>query len=301
MKIKYFFFLLLIIFFAPNIGRASKMIFEPSSSIVQKDELVKINLYLATEEDRINAAEGELIFPNDLLSVYNINYSNSILNFWPEKPHLGRDGVISFSGVTPGGFGSNSRNLLFSVVFKALKEGKAEFGIQKALALKDDGAGTSSDLKLEKGSITVTAKSSSPTLASGKLLQELDPKNDKEPPESFTPLIGSNPDLFTGKYFLVFTTNDKQSGIDHYEIQESKNKSIKNNAWIKTESPYPLIDQALRSFIFIRVFDQAQNVRLETLSPLYPHKFYQSAGFWVIIVLVCFMLLFKEKMGFLSQ
>lgn len=303
MKIKHFFLLLLVISFIPNICRASEMVFIPASHTVQKGDLVKIGLYLNTGEDRINAAGGKLIFSSDYLSVSNISFNNSVLNFWPEQPHLDANGTISFSGVTPGGFDGSSPNFLFSVVFRAVKDGKADLLLKDAVALKDDGAGTASDLNTGHGSIVITAQSSSPNSDnSAKLLAEIDPKNDKELPESFTPLIGSNPSIFDGKYFLVFTTNDKQSGIDHYEVQESKNKSVKDDAWIRAESPYLLLDQTLHSFVFVRAFDKAQNIRLETMPPLYPQKFYQSVEFWVIIIAVCSVLLFlKRKLIFVHK
>jgi hypothetical protein len=296
MKTKYFLFLLLIISFVPKISSATEMFFSPASVTVQKGELIKINLYLTSPEDSLNAAEGKLIFPGDLLSVSNINFGNSVLNFWPEQPHLEKDGVIIFSGVTPGGFGSAGQNLLFTVFFKALKEGKANLEIKDAVALKNDGAGTPSNMSTGKGAVIITAKSTATTPGtSGNVSAELNLKNDTEPPESFTPLVGNNPGIFDGKYFLVFTTNDKQSGIDHYEVQESRSNSAKNNAWIKAESPYPLSDQALHSFVFVRAFDKAQNIRIAVLSPLYPQKLYQSPLFWIIIVLVCSALLFLKR------
>lgn len=297
MKTKLFILSLLIISFFPNLCKASEMFFAPESSTVAKGDLVKINLFLAAGEDRINAAEGKLIFSSGTLSVLNINFSNSVLNFWPEQPYLQKNGVVSFSGVTPGGFdGSAGKNLLFTVVFKAIKEGRADLRIENASALKDDGAGTESDLKLGRGVVLVVAQSSSENAVnSEKILQELDSKNDTEQPESFTPLVGNDPDIFSGKYFVVFTTNDKKSGIDYYEVQESSSKLPKDNEWIKTESPYQLSDQKLQSFVFIRAFDKAGNARMEIMPPLYPQKFYQSLAFWIIIISGCFAFIFFKK------
>ena len=301
---KYIFLLFLLIpfYFTPSQCKASSMLFTSSSDVVQKGDLVKVNLYLETGGDTINAAEAQLAFPGDLLAVSDISFSGSVLNFWPEEPHLIKDGIISFSGVTPGGFSSADKNLLFSVVFKAIKEGTANLGLQNASALEDDGAGTPSSLSLGSYSIKITTQASvGSTNDTNKFLADLDPSNDKELPESFIPLVGSSPDMFGGKYFLVFTTSDKQSGIDHYEVQESRNNSSKDNAWVETQSPYVLLDQTLHSFIFVRAFDKAQNVRMETVYPLYPQKFYQSVAFWIIIVLVCLVIFLLKKRFYFSH
>ncbi len=291
----YLFILFTAVFFAPSIARASNMVFVPASAHVQKGDLVKINVSLSTGNDRINAAEGKLIFSSDLLSVSNINFSNSVLNFWPEEPHITSSGVISFSGVTPGGF-SGGQNLLFSVVFKGIKEGNTELSMQNASALLDDGSGTASALSLNTGSITITANSGATVSKSTQdLLNELDPKNDTQPPESFTPLLGNDTNIFNGKYFTVFNTVDKLSGIDHYDVQEQKSSSPKDNAWIKSDSPYLLLDQTLHSFVFVRAVDKAGNVRLEKMSPLYPQKFYQSIFFWIIILLLCVIIFLARR------
>ncbi len=291
----YLFILFIAVFFAPSMARASNMIFVPASTHVQKGDLVKINVSLATGSDRINAAEGKLIFSSEILAVSNINFSSSVLNFWPEEPHITSNGVISFSGVTPGGF-SGGQNLLFSVVFKGIKEGNAELSITNASALIDDGAGTASNLSISKGTIVVTPRASATASSDTQnILNELDPKNDTEPPESFSPLLGNDQNIFSGKYFTVFVALDKKSGIDHYDVQEQKSSSPKDNAWTKADSPYLLSDQTLSSFVFVRAVDKAGNVRLEKMSPLYPQKFYQSIFFWIIILLLCVIIFLARR------
>ncbi len=286
-KISFFLILFLTILVVPKVSVASEIIVEPTFSTVQNGDLIKVNLYVVPGEDRINAAEGKLVFSSGLLSVYNINFENSILTFWPEQPRAVTDGVITFSGVTLGGYNSRSRGLLFSVVFKAIKEGKIRLYINDGLVLKDDGAGTATILELQDGNITVVEKTSAnPSDSSSALLNELDWKNDVELPETFNPLVGSNPSIFMGKHFLVFATVDKQSGIDYYEVQESKRQSGDEKKWIRAESPYELTDQMLSSFIIVKAVDKAGNFRTETLLLGNTQKFYQSQLFFVILILI---------------
>ena len=249
---------------------------------------------------------GHLNFPSEMVSVDSINYGNSILSFWPEAPHKTSGGVISFSGVTPGGYAATSKGLLFSVVFKSLKEGSVDLSLSDYMALKNDGEGSKVSLSSGTSSIVVTPVSSSITTSAGtdaskNLSQEAIVAKDGEAPETFIPLVGDHQDIFDSKYFIVFSTTDKISGIDHYEIQESVWNYAAPSSWVKAESPYLLRDQKLHSYVFVKAFDRAGNTRMETLYPLYPQKFYQSIAFWVIIILVTFFVVFFFKKKLRSE
>lgn len=56
-------------------------------------------------------------------------------------------------------------------------------------------------------------------------------------------------------------SNDKQTGIDYYEVKEGEGN------WVKTESPYLLKDQARQSVIQVKAVDKASNERIETIQP----------------------------------
>jgi len=84
-------------------------------------------------------------------------------------------------------------------------------------------------------------------------------KKDNILPESFKVEISQNPAIFEGKYFIVFSTTDKQSGIDYYEIKEGK----KN--WKIAVSPYILENQKLTSDIWVKAVDKAGNQWIEII------------------------------------
>ena len=294
MRIRKYYVLLLIFaaVVAPRISLAAEIFFTPSRGEAREDELIKMNVYVAPAGERINAVGGKLTFPNELLTVADINFGNSFLNFWPERPHSEKGGLIVFSGVVPGGFESLGKGLLFSVVFRARKEGRAMLRMTDASVLKDDGAGTAADLTLKQGSIAITKKElGGEATSSRELSLALDPKSDTEPPESFVPLIGASPDLFGGKHFLVFATTDKQSGIDHYEVEESANQMSDSAKWIRAESPYELSDRAMQGLIFIKAVDKAGNMRIATVLPKHPLPFYHSLLFWSILGMAFVILL----------
>jgi len=143
------------------------------------------------------------------------------------------------------------------------------------------------------GSVAVTQ--SAPRTPSGELEEELDPQTDHQLPETFTPLVGQNADIFGGKYFVVFSTVDKDSGIDHCEVAESKSKNPREDSWVRAESPYLLTDQTLTSYIIVKAVDKAGNYRTETIRFGNPQTFYQSPLFWFIIIIVFSILLILAR------
>ncbi len=291
-------FIFVSIVFTPTVF-ASKIYVSPTSTSVHQGERIAVHVYLGAEGDNINAVEGHLNYPSSMLSVDSIFFGNSILSFWPESPHKASDGVVSFSGVAPGGYNSSNKGLLFTVVFKARTEGAAELSLSNMLALLDDGQGTKSNLSTKNASLTITkANPAEPESESSKSLSvESTILGDTEAPETFIPLIGKNPDIFDGKSFLVFTTTDKQSGVDYYEVQEGRYNIMFDKGWVVATSPHLLSDQNLHSSVHVRAYDKAGNFRTEILSPLYPVSFYQSIVFWVIILVVIFLfvLIYKKK------
>ena len=89
---------------------------------------------IVNSEDQLNALEGLLVFPGNLLSVREIRDGNSVINFWIEKPRESVPGSIAFSGMTPGGF-SGPNNFVFAVVFEAKSRGELTLTLQRKTAL----------------------------------------------------------------------------------------------------------------------------------------------------------------------
>jgi len=84
----------------------------------------------------------------------------------------------------------------------------------------------------------------------------------------------------------VFATQDKGSGIDYYEIKESRQKFLKIfKKWVIAESPYVLKDRKLRSYVYIKAVDKAGNERIAVVEPRYPIKWYENYWIWIIIIL----------------
>jgi hypothetical protein len=94
-------------------------------------------------------------------------------------------------------------------------------------------------------------------------------------PEPFSVELVRDESVYEGKWFIVFNTLDKQSGIDHFEVYET---AIENEGfvfgkdgvasiWKDARSPYLLEDQSLNSVIRVRAYDKAGNDRIGALIP----------------------------------
>ena len=263
------------ILFAASSVSATEFFFDSETKEARPGAGFQTYVLLNAENEEINAVEGKIIFSPELLELQTIKDGNSFVNFWIEKPK-NENGVIIFSGITPGGY-KDAKGLIFSVIFRAKKEGEASVEISEAKALLNDGRGTETKTGVKKLLVSIRADISVPSWSVPK---------DAEPPETFRPEIARDESLFDGKWFLVFATQDKSSGIDHYEVKESRQKIFTLfQKWVLAESPYILADQELRSFIFMKAIDKAGNERIAKINPQNPLGWYENYENWLIIIL----------------
>lgn len=243
----------LFLFAAPVFAAEFKI--NTDSSAIGIGQQFEVRLILDTQGRAINAVEGKVNFSPDFLELKEIRSGQSIINLWVEKPAVSGS-EINFSGITPGGYnGQNGQ--VFSLVFEAKKEGKADISIENVKALLNDGQGTEDavavknlEFKIEK-----TGNAFAPAIS------------DRDLPENFKPLIGRDKNIFDGKWFLSFATEDKGSGIDYYQVQERWFSRPDQDKWRKTDSPYLPKDQLGINYVFVRAVDKAGNERIVAVSP----------------------------------
>ncbi|MBI4155614.1 MAG: hypothetical protein HY507_00060 [Candidatus Zambryskibacteria bacterium] len=256
---------------------ATNIFFNAENNSFAPNQEFLAQIFLNTEGQSVNAIEGEIIFPSDLLEVRKIRDGNSSVNFWIDPVRncvsngVERPDSICFSGITPGGL-SGSKELLFSVLFRAKKGGSGTIQTDKLRVLRNNGLGTPVETKISNFQFSIPA-------AEQNSLLDFVAKQDTELPEKFKPEIAQSTDLFAGKYFLVFSTQDKGSGIDHYEVCE-ESKTI----CIIAKSPYVLENQKLDKKIFIKAVDKVGNVRTEIFYPPNFHPWYKN--YWILAILI---------------
>jgi len=250
---------------------AAEVSFDTKTQEVKANQSFEVGVFINTDNESINALEGQIVFPVDLLEPKEIRDGNSIVNFWIERPKIESD-KIHFSGITPGGY-LGKKGLIFSVIFQSIQEGSGSIEIQDIKALLNDGKGTKANTTISNLQLVISKQvpASQPAVVE---------KKDTDIPETFEPIVTSDPSIFDGKYFLVFATQDKISGIANYKVREGK------WGWFNVaESPYLLIHQSLDRKIFVKAIDKNGNERIAVVEPRYPIKWYENYWIWIIIIL----------------
>ena len=88
---------------------------------------------------------------------------------------------------------------------------------------------------------------------------------------------------------MVFSTQDKQSGISHYEVCEG-NFHWLGCDWKKVESPYLIIDQNLGDRIEVKAVDLAGNETVvDAFSPPPTFGVYLFRGIIVLVIILCLL------------
>ena len=236
-------------------AHAATMTIESDEQTVVSGDVFRVTAFLDMDDTSINAIEGTIIFPMELLEVVDIREDASVVTFWLEKPKA-EDGRIAFSGITPGGF-SGSRETMLVFDFRAKAAGSGTISVDTLRALRNDGWGTELVMTTVPLALTVAPGLSGETIA-------LLPDND--PPEDFIPVIVSDPNAFDGKPVLIFETKDKGSGISRYEVREGK-----WGLFTQAESPYVIRHPSRKQELFVKAIDRQGNERIAILTPAGNH------------------------------
>jgi hypothetical protein len=274
-----------LVWLVPTVSFAAEISFGSPKSVFAPNEEFLVNVYLDGQNVLVNALEGTVHFPSELLELKEVRDGNSAVNFWIEKPQSTTSDSVAFSGITPSGF-SGSRNFIFGMVFRAKKVGDGRLAFENIQVLQNDGLGTAAAVNSKEFVFSVS--SDKPATSSEDLTVK-----DNEPPETFVPFVGNDPTVFAGKYFLVFSTQDKGSGIDHYEVREGY--------WGRynvVESPYLLTDQSLDKDIYVKAVDKSGNEIVVILNAEKPSWRYQYYLVIVILISICVLIYKKRWLNF---
>ena len=260
---------------------AAEIFFDAKTRELKVNQLFEVGVFINTDGESINAVEGKIVFPEKLLKLKEIRDGNSIVNFWIERPKVS-NGEVLFSGITPGGF-IDKQGLIFSTVFQARQAGRGLVEIREIKALLNDGKGTATNTSISNLELVISGSTAAapPPVIENK---------DTDLPEAFEPMVASDPEIFDGKYFLVFATQDKGSGIDHYEVREKFWAGF-----VTAASPHLLQNQRLDKKIFVKAIDKSGNERVVMLPPQKPLPWYRHyAIFAILLVLIVVGFLLKK-------
>jgi len=257
--------LALLIFALPVSASAASLYLDPSSGTYGPGDTFILNIRLNTDGQCINAANVALIYPADSLKAVDFGKGDSIFTLWVNEPKLDtQKGTVSFAGGIPGGYcgrvagDPGLTNIIGKVVFTvenaSAKQAVIRLSSGSSVYL-NDGNGTRIAPSTNAATVTLVPDRQSLTNPWVTQVQE-----DTTPPEAFNVQVESTRNVFSGKYYAVFSTVDKQSGIDHYEM-------VINGTWQRVTSPHLLDDQTLDGGVEVRAIDKAGNIRLGTFVP----------------------------------
>jgi hypothetical protein len=265
---------------------AAILYLEPSQGEYHQGDNFIVEARIDTEGECINTVKAIVGFTKETLEVKDFSTGNSILSLWLESSKIDqKEGLISFVGGIPGGFcgplvGEPGKpNSLGKIIFRVREtdakleretDAKLEF-LEGSQVLLNDGFGTQAKLNLKGAVFTILPEK----LEVPKEEWQKELSKDDISPEPFEIKISQDPSIFGGKYFIVFSTTDKQTGIDHYEVKEGKRD------WKRAESPYLLEDQSLKSIIKVKAVDKAGNERIAEYVPSQ-----RPFPYWVIITIL---------------
>ncbi len=286
--------------FFPLATKAAILYLEPPSGQYQSGDTFGVEIKVDTEGECINVVEGTLKFSKDILKVVDFSRGKSIITLWVGEPEINQEsGLIFWSGGIPNGYcgripgDPGASNLLGKIIFRVpemmVKESKENLAgpacrqagvkfLNTSQVLLNDGKGTKAKLTTQGANFEILSK-----LEPIKDEWKEEIKKDNILPESFKIEISQDSSIFDEKYFITFSTTDKQTGIDYYEVKEGKGD------WEITGSPYVLENQELTDDIWVKAVDKAGNERIEIIKA--PYKPAWKYVLYLILILVVIIII----------
>jgi hypothetical protein len=266
-------------------GQAALLYFDPGAAEVYRGDTITLELRLDTDEGECINTVDAVVHYDPMIKAVDISRGDSILNLWVENPVIDEDAhTIRFAGGIPGGYcgripGDPSlTNVLLTLVFRSpgLSIGTGSDPTarvwldESAQVLLHDGSGSNANVRVQEAEIRLLETPGSMPNDSW----TLEVASDTDLPADFTITLTRDETAFSGKYFIIFNSVDKQSGIDHYEVMEEPFSEWSAFKWGRADapwrtalSPYVLLDQTLNSTIRVKAIDKAGNERIAVLVP----------------------------------
>jgi hypothetical protein len=255
---------------APSSAIAAEVAFQPSEHLTTQANPFTTTVTLNTQGENINAVEGIVVVNPGVGKDITLSDSGSVVTYWVTRPVWDANtGVIRFSGGIPGGYTGGS-GILFSIILPPHEGASIDRAITFSdfKAYKNDGIGSSASVTTGSFSLGDIAGQIDEGIREQLYIDGT--RKDNIPPEPFSPQISRGDNAHEGKWVINFHTVDKQSGIDHYEIQETQSGSLDSGKWITASNPYVLQDQNLHSFVYVIAVDRQGNERIIKVSPRNP-------------------------------
>ena len=270
-------------------ANAASLYMDPAFSSVGRGDSITVSVRLDTneaEEECINAVDGVIRYAEDI-ELVDVSIGDSIFSVWVEPPKINKEErTVTFAGGLPNGYcgrvpgDPRLTNNIVNLVFRSpgfsigtnnsgTTSAKVEFA-PETTAYLNDGFGTKAELALYGANIDLSATRGASIEDSWREAVI----TDTVAPAQFSIALERDTVAFNGKYFIVFNTVDKQTGVDQYQVMEEPLSKFwdfdwgrADAPWITARSPYVLDDQSLNSTIRVKAIDKAGNEYIATLVP----------------------------------
>ena len=270
-------------------ANAAMLYIDPPESTLNRGDSIMVSVRLDTDEaasECVNAVDAVISYPANIVPV-DISLGESIFSIWVEEPKIDTEAqTISFAGGIPNGYCGRVQgdprltNKLVNIVFRSpgfsVGAGTADENVAEikfnpeTVAYLNDGQGTQANLVAYGTKINLSKTGGQGIINPWKEVVD----EDAILPEEFSIALEKDRVAFGGKYYIAFNTQDKQTGIDHYELMEQPLAEFgtfvwgrADAPWITARSPYVLEDQSLNSIIRVKAIDKAGNEYIATLVP----------------------------------
>lgn len=271
--------------FAASHASAATLYMDPIESHGFRADTVTVNVRIDTDEGECVNTVDAVIEYGPAVSAVDVSTGDSIVSLWVETPIIDQNAhTIRFAGGIPNGYcgripgDPRLTNTIAKLVFQIpgfavgggdTKEAEVRFAPETRVLL-NDGEGTEASLRTFGSKIFLD--NSAGSAISDPWTKAVN--DDTVPPSPFSIELVQNDQVFNGDYYIVFSTTDKQSGMDHYEVMEEPLEElslfrwgIPDLGWSETKSPYVLGDQRLRSVVRVKAVDKSGNERIAVFAP----------------------------------
>lgn len=280
---------LVLFWLLPQIGHGATLYIDPARPTLYRGDSVTMAVRLMPDQNSgecINTIDATISYTANIIPV-DVSVGKSIVPVWIQTPQIDTEKKqITLAGGIPNGYCGRIEgdprltNIVAEIIFRSpglqiggsndtLAEVKFEDSTQ---VLLNDGFGTVAPLAKISSEITLEKTPGGALIDDWREVVQAD----EVPPESFSiELVKDEESIdFSGKYYIVFNTTDKQSGLSHYEVTEEPLKNLGNFSWggtgvpwIKATSPYVLSDQSLNSIVYVKAIDKSGNEYVAKLVP----------------------------------
>lgn len=265
-------------FFVAQQVQAARLFFQPQEQVVGTENTFSIAVMLDAETP-VNTVSVSVHVPESLTPIDTYD-GNSLLNFWIDRPIFDEQTrELRFSGIIPGGFSGIGPLLVAEFEIVEGTQALLDFNLDATIVYQHSPDGIAD---------SVIAESIALPIIPGKenIGVELP---DSTAPEQFTPMIVQDIHLLQNEWTVLFATQDKGSGLSHFEIVEKRGNETDQYDkldWKQAKSPYALSDQERKSYIYVKAVDKEGNERVVVLSPLLEPHWYEKSNSWGILAVV---------------